>query len=102
MEALRISLLASWGVVTTVLVVLLFYRSTLSSKEDNEIFIDSPTQHHFQMSGAKAPTARHQEQQEIAAKISRLAKPILALAVLSAALLLAGLGVWVVQGIKSL
>ncbi len=101
MEELRLILLASWGVVTAVLVVLLLYRSTLSSKEADQIFIDSPTQHHFQMAGAKPATTSYQEQQEIVAKIARLAKPILALSVLSAVLLLAGLGVWAMQGIQS-
>jgi len=101
MQEVSMILLASWGVVTAVLVVLLIYRSTLSSQEADQIFIDSPTQHHFQMAGAKAPTTSHQEQQEIVAKIARLTKPILALAVTSAVLLLAGLGVWVVQGIRS-
>lgn len=101
MEELRLILLAAWGVVTCVLAVLLMYRSTLSSKEDDQIFIDSPEQHHFQMYGAKPATAHFREQQEIVAKISRLTKPILALAVTSGVLLLATLGLWAFQGMKN-
>lgn len=101
MQELTIILLASWGVVTGVLVVLLIYRSTLSSKEDDQIYIDSPEQHHFQMAGGKPATAHFREQQEIVAKISRLAKPILALSLTSAALLLFGLGAWALQGLKN-
>jgi hypothetical protein len=101
MEELRLILLAVWVVVTSVLVVLLFYRSTLSSKEDDQIFIDTPEQHHFQMYGAKPANAHYREQQEIVAKISRLTKPILALSVSSAVLLLATLGLWAFQGMKN-
>lgn len=97
MEELRLILLVSWGIVTAVLIVLLMYRSTLSSKEDDQIFVDSPDQHHFQMAGAKSASALHIEQQVIVAKIARLTKPILALSVTSAVLLLAGLGVWALQ-----
>jgi len=83
------SLMVSWGVITAALVVLVVYRGTLSSKEDDQIFIDAAEQHHYQ------------EQQMIISRITRLTRPIIALAVLSAALLLAGAGVWIYQGYKS-
>lgn len=98
MPALQAVLVASWGVVTAVLIVLLIYRSTLSSREEDQIFIDSPEQHHFQMAGGESPSTHYQEQQAIVARISRLTKPILALAVASAVLILASLGVWAFQG----
>jgi hypothetical protein len=82
-------LMISWGVITAVLVVLVIYRVTLSSKEDDQIFIDAAEQHHYQ------------EQLEIIARISRLTKPIIALGILSGALLLASAGVWIYQGFKS-
>jgi hypothetical protein len=82
-------LMISWGVITVFLVVLVVYRGTLSSKEDDQIFIDAAEQHHFQ------------EQQAIIARISRLTKPIIALAVVSGALLLASAGVWIYRGLKS-
>jgi hypothetical protein len=86
MEELQVILLTSWGLITAVLIVLLIYRATLSSKEDDQIFIDVAEQHHFQ------------EQQAIIAKMSRLTKPILALAVTSAVLLLTSAGIWVYEG----
>jgi hypothetical protein len=82
-------LMISWGVITAVLAVLVIYRGTLSSKEDDQIFIDAAEQHHYQ------------EQQAIIARISRLTKPIIALAVASGALLLASASVWLYQGFKS-
>jgi hypothetical protein len=82
-------LMISWGVITIFLVVLVIYRGTLSSKEDDQIFIDAAEQHHYQ------------EQQAIIARISRLTKPIIALAVVSGALLLASAGVWIYRGLRS-
>ena len=82
-------LLISWGVITAVLAVLVIYRGTLSSKEDDQIFIDAAEQHHYQ------------EQQAIIARISRLTKPIIALAVASGLLLLASASVWLYRGFKS-
>ena len=82
-------LMISWGVITCVLVVLVVYRGTLSSKEDDQIFIDAAEQHHYQ------------EQLVIIDRISRLTKPIIALAIVSGALLLASAGVWIYQGFKS-
>lgn len=100
MPELQAILLTSWGAITAALIVLLVYRSVLSSREDDQIFIDTPQQHHFQMVGGEAPTAHYQEQQAILAKVSRLTKPILALAVTSAVLMVAGLGVWFYQGLR--
>ena len=82
-------LMSSWGVITVVLVVLVVYRGTLSSKEDDQIFIDAAEQHHYQ------------EQLVIIDRISRLTRPIIALSVLSGALLLASVGVWIYQAFLS-
>ena len=82
-------LMISWGVITVVLVVLVVYRGTLSSKEDDQIFIDAAEQHHYQ------------EQLVIIDRISRLTRPIIALSVVSGALLLASVGVWIYQAFKS-
>ena len=81
--------MVSWGVTTAVLVILVIYRGTLSSKEDDQIFIDAAEQHHYQ------------EQQAVIAKMSRLTKPIIALAVISGVLLLTSAGVWIYGGLKS-
>jgi hypothetical protein len=82
-------LMISWGVITAVLVVLVVYRGTLSAKEDDQIFIDAAEQHHYQ------------EQLVIIDRISRLTRPIIALGILSGALLLASVGVWVYQAYRS-
>lgn len=82
-------LMISWGVVTVILTVLVIYRATLSSREDDQIFIDAAEQHHYK------------EQQAIIARISRLTGPIITLAVVSGALLLASAGIWLYRGFKS-
>ena len=82
-------LLIVWGVVTAVFLLLIAWRSVLSSHEDDQIFIDAAEQHHYR------------EQLAIIARISRLTKPIIALAVLSGALLLVSVGVWIYQGFLS-
>jgi beta-lactamase regulating signal transducer with metallopeptidase domain len=81
--------MVSWGVTTAVLAILVIYRGTLSSKEDDQIFIDAAEQHHYQ------------EQQAVIAKMSRLTKPIIALAVISGVLLLTSAGLWIYGGLKS-
>jgi hypothetical protein len=82
-------LMSSWGVITVVLTILVIYRGTLSSREDDQIFIDAAEQHHYR------------EQQLIIARISRLTKPIITLAVVSGALLIASASVWLYRGFKS-
>ena len=82
-------LMGSWAVITLVLIVLVIYRATLAAREDDQIFIDAAEQHHYQ------------EQQAVIARLSRLTRPIIALAVLSGALLLASAGVWIYRGFTS-
>jgi len=82
-------LMISWGVITIVLVALVVYRGTLSSREDDQIFIDAAEQHHYN------------DQLAIIARMSRLTKPIIALSILSGALLLASAGVWIYSGFMS-
>ncbi len=82
-------LMISWGVITVALVALIVYRGTLSSREDDQIFIDAAEQHHYQ------------EQLVIIARMSRLTKPIITLSVVSGVLLLASAGVWIYSGFMS-
>jgi hypothetical protein len=86
---LVIPMLGIWGLVTLILIVLLIYRVTLASREDDQIFIDAAEEHHFK------------EQQELLAKLNRLRGPIIALTAISAALLLTTAGLWIYQGLKS-
>ena len=88
-STILILLMVLWAVVTVALVVLVIYRGTLSSKEDDQIFIDAAEQHLYQ------------EQQMIIAKIGRLTGPIIWLAVISGLLLLTSAGIWIYQGLKN-
>jgi len=89
-KSLLLTLLSSsWGVVTVVLIGLLIYRGTLSSKEDDQIFIGSAEQHYYN------------EQQAIITRMSRLKGPIIALSLVSAVLFLTTIGVWIYQGYSS-
>ena len=81
-------LLIVWGVVTSVLAVLVIYRATLSSHEDDQIFIT-------------AGGEQHHEQEAIIAKITQLSRPIIALTALWSVLLLSVAGVWLYRGFKS-
>jgi hypothetical protein len=82
-------LLLTWAVVTAVLVVLVVYRVTLSSKEDDQIFI------------TKAEDHLAAEQRVIVAKVTQLSRPIFVLSLTSGILLLATAGVWIYDGLKS-
>jgi hypothetical protein len=83
------SLIGAWGFVTAILIVLVIYRGTLSGKQDFQVVMAAPEQHHYQ------------EQQEISAKMSRLRVSIIGLAVLAGMLLLSSAGVWFYQGWRS-
>jgi hypothetical protein len=91
MESLNVVLVlfSAWGVITAVLVVLLIYRATLSSKEDDQIFINPEEHPHLE------------EQKEVIARMTRLRKPIIALTTNSAVLFLSAVSVWLYQGLKN-
>jgi hypothetical protein len=82
------TLLIIWGVITAVLVLLLIYRSTLESREGDQIFLDS------------AGDSMANEQRAIVARIDRIGRPIKLLIVASSALLLVMAGMWVWEGFK--
>ena len=81
-------LLIVWGIVTAVFVLLLVWRSVLSSHEDDQIFLDAAEEH----------MAR--EQRELVAKINTLSRPLLITGVLSGVLLLLAGGLWIYEGLK--
>ena len=83
-------LLIAWGAVTVVLVLLLVYRATLSSKEDDQLYLNSEEQ--VMMAG---------QQRAIITKLDRLAKPIMLLSILSGILLVVTAAVWVWRGFNS-
>jgi hypothetical protein len=82
-------LLVAWGSVTAVLVCALIYRGTLETREEDQLFLDS----------AQEITAS--EQRVIVSRIQKLSTPIVALWVLSGALLAAVAGMWLYQGYQS-
>ena len=79
-------LFSAWSVSTVLLVVLLIYRTRLSSREDDQIFIDAAEHHHFE------------EQKELIARMTRLQRPIIALAGISVVLFLSSVSFWAYQG----
>jgi hypothetical protein len=82
-------LLVAWGVVTAVLVIALIYRSTLSTHEEDQIFLGS----------ASDPMAS--EQRALVARIEKLSRPITMLVVLSGSLLAVTAGLWLWQTFKN-
>jgi hypothetical protein len=53
-------LLIAWGIVTGILVILLIYRSTLTMKEDDQLFLD------------ESSSAMATEQRELIAKVNKI------------------------------
>jgi hypothetical protein len=82
-------LLIAWGVVTAVLICVMIYRSALQTHEEDQIFLDP------------AGESMAQEQRVIVSKIEKLGTPIAGLAILSGAILLAIVGMWLYQGYKN-
>jgi Tfp pilus assembly protein PilN len=78
-------LLILWGLLTTVLIVLLIYRSTLTMHEDDQLFLDESESH------------MEQEQKEILQKFNRIRPLIRVLAATSVLLILVIAGLWVYQ-----
>jgi hypothetical protein len=78
-----------WCAVTAALIVLVIYRSTLETREGDQIFLDSAEQ------------SMADEQREIVARIDKLAMPIKALIIASAVLLAASAALWLVEGFKN-
>lgn len=82
-------LFVAWGVVTAALICVLIYRSALSTREGDQIFLDA------------SENTIANEQRAIVARLEKLSAPITALMVVSGALLLAIAGFWLYQGYKS-
>jgi hypothetical protein len=76
------ALMAGWVAATVVLIGLLIYRSLLSMKEDDQLFLGTGEQH------------LEQQQQVLIGKLQSLGKYSLIFGVLSAVLLLAIAGLW--------
>jgi len=84
-----IYVLIAWGAATAVFLLLIAWRSVLSSHEDDQIFLDAAGEH----------LAR--EQRELIKKIDSLSRPILTSGVTSGVLLLLIAGIFVYHGLKN-
>jgi hypothetical protein len=82
-------LLITWGIVTGIFLVLIIWRSVLSSHEDDQIFLDAAEEH----------MAR--EQRELVKKINKLSRPIMTSGIMAGVLLLAIAGIFVYNGLKN-
>ena len=83
-------LLASWIAITGILVVLVIYGNALSTREDDELYLNSAEQ---VMMGA--------EQNVLITKMNHLARVIIGFAILSGVLFAATAGVWAWIGLNS-
>jgi Tfp pilus assembly protein PilN len=82
-------LLAVWGVLTAVLVILLIYRSTLTMHEDDQLFLDESESH------------MEREQAELMHKVAKLNPLVHWLGAASGVLILTIAGVWLYQGLTN-
>jgi hypothetical protein len=81
-------LLTTWGAITAVLVALVIYGNALSTREDDEIYLNKTEE-----------SMMATEQRTLIGKMTRLARVITVLAVMSGVFLLASAGVWVWIGL---
>ncbi len=79
-------LLIVWGILTTILVVLLIYRSTLTMREDDQLFLDDSGSH------------MEQEQKELLVKVNKLRPFVNVLGAASGLLIVVIAGLWLYRG----
>jgi uncharacterized membrane-anchored protein YhcB (DUF1043 family) len=82
-------LLIAWGIVTGVLIILLIYRSTLTMKEDDQLFLD------------ESSSAMAAEQRELIAKVNKINPLVKALGASSGLMILVVAGWAVYIGLNS-
>jgi len=80
-------LLIVWGVLTAILVILLIYRSTLTMREDDQLFLDQSESH------------MEKEQQELIARVNKVNVPVRILGGASGLLILVIAGMWIYEGL---
>jgi hypothetical protein len=82
-------LLIIWAVLTTVLVILIIYRSTLTMHEDDQLFL-SETESHMEV-----------EQRDLLKKVHRITPIVSMLGATSGLLILIIAGIWVYRGLSN-
>ena len=80
-------LLIVWGALTAILIILLIYRSTLTMREDDQLFLDQSESH------------MEKEQQELIARVQKVNLPVRILGGASGLLILIIAGMWVYEGL---
>jgi len=79
-------LLIAWGALTAVLIVLLIYKSTLSMREDDQLFLDESESH------------MEQEQLEILRRMNKITPLVRLFGAASGVLILVIAGIWIYNG----
>jgi len=79
----------AWGIATSIFIILLIWRSILTTHEDDQLCIDA------------AGESMAREQRELIARISKLSRPIVTSGIAAGALLLVIAGMWLYEGLKS-
>jgi len=80
--------LVLWGVLTTVLIILLIYRSTLTMHEDDQLFLGESESH------------MEREQIELMQKLNKVTPIVKWLGAVSGVLILVIAGMWIYQGLS--
>jgi hypothetical protein len=76
-------LLIVWGVVTGIFLMLLFYRSTLTRQEDDQLFID------------ESSSSRATEQRQLIAKVNKI-NPLVKMVGATSGLMILAIAGWAV------
>jgi cytochrome b len=82
-------LLIIWAILTTILVILIIYRSTLTMHEDDQLFL-SETESHMEV-----------EQRDLLKKVHRITPIVSLLGATSGLLILVIAGIWVYRGLSN-
>lgn len=85
--SLLTTLLIVWAVFTSILILLMIYRSIVEMHEDDQLFLD------------ESQTQAKEEQTETLARLQKLRPYIRALSAVSGVLILVIAGIWLYQGI---
>jgi Tfp pilus assembly protein PilN len=82
-----VGLLVAWGILTTILVVLMIYKSTLTMHEDDSIFLN------------ETESQMEKDQVEILAKVNKITPMIKVLGAISGLMILVIAGMFVYDGL---
>ena len=80
-------LLIAWGVLTTILIILLIYKSTLTMHEDDSIFLN------------ETESQMQKDQVEVIAKMNKIQPMIKVLGAISGLMILVIAGLFIYQGL---